>query len=151
MRSLVGYGKFLQCHADVSKVRIVQPVDFTGQEDALQRDAYVNMPAVEVTVCINHCQTLYWQWMHFIFHNLPWGRSVSWRPSFYISLGSPGLFPTQLCTSLYLGAFSWTSVLPSLSFSHVWAASSLDTHTHTHTHAHSMSNNWTVEKNVIVI
>lgn len=61
MRSLVGYGKFLQCHADVSKVRIVQPVDFTGQEDALQRDAYVNMPAVEVTVCINHCQTLYWQ------------------------------------------------------------------------------------------
>ena len=48
MRSLVRYGKFLQCHADVSKFGIIQPVDLTGQEDALQRDAYINAPAVKV-------------------------------------------------------------------------------------------------------
>lgn len=54
MRSLVRYGKFLQFHADVSKFRIIQPVDLTGQEDALQRDPYINTPAVKVTVCINH-------------------------------------------------------------------------------------------------
>lgn len=52
---------------------------------------------------------------------------MSWQPSSYISLSLTGLSPVQLCTCVCLGALSWPSVLPSLSFSHVWAVSSLHT------------------------
>lgn len=56
--SLVRDGKFLQCHGDVSKLGIIQPVDFTGQEDALRRNTYIDTPAANVIVCINLLKTL---------------------------------------------------------------------------------------------
>lgn len=98
------------------------------------RDACINAPS--------HHAPLYASFSDIVQHNLPWGHSGSWRPSFYISPGSPGLSPTQLCTSLYRGALSWTSTLLPLSFSHAWAASAL----HKQPQKSKLSKNLGIEK-----
>lgn len=97
------------------------------------RHTHIITSAAQFTKRIKLFQTLYRWYISIFLYKLPWGRSVSWWSSFCISPGSPGLSLTPLCTSLYLGALSCTSALQSLSFSHVWAVSSLHTNTHTHT------------------